>query len=179
MDGLAPDIMHDVLEGTTQLTLKCLMRHLICEQKFFSFSTLNERISSFHYSFAELSNKPSEVSRASFLASDTLRQSGKIRWTVRTCYYTSCLATQAWCLARFFPLLVGDMVPECDAKWKSFLLLLRIMELTFAPVTTINNTYYLEMLIEEFLSDFNLLYPARTITPKMHYLVHVPSWTRK
>jgi len=53
------------------------------------------------------------------------------------------------------------------------------MELTFAPVITIDQTYYLEMLIEEFLSDFKLLYPARRIIPKMHYLVHVPLWTRR
>lgn len=89
------------------------------------------------------------------------------------------VASQAWCLARFFPLLVGDMVPESDERWTHFLCLLRIMEITFAPVTTIDKTHYLELLIEEFLSDFKTFYPARPLTPKMHYLVHVPAWTRR
>lgn len=74
VDGLAPDIMHDLLEGTTQLTLKCLIKHLF-DEKYFSLSTLNERISSFRYGYAEMKNKPSEISQAS-LASGTLKQSG-------------------------------------------------------------------------------------------------------
>jgi hypothetical protein len=74
--GLAPDIMHDILEGTAQLTLKCLIHHLIYDRKLFSFSTHNERISSFQYGFAEQKNKPSIISQASFRLSDTLKQSG-------------------------------------------------------------------------------------------------------
>ena len=71
-----PDIMHDVLEGTTQLTLKCLLHHLI-ENKYFRLATLNERITSFDYGQAEISNKPSEISRATYNGdSNTLKQSG-------------------------------------------------------------------------------------------------------
>ena len=29
VDGLVPDVMHDILEGTVQLTLKCLLKYLI------------------------------------------------------------------------------------------------------------------------------------------------------
>lgn len=75
VDGLAPDIMHDILEGTTQLTLKCLIRHLIYDKKLFTLGTLNERVSSFQYGIAEQKNKPSEISQSS-LQSDTLKQSG-------------------------------------------------------------------------------------------------------
>ena len=75
-DGLPPDIMHDILEGTVQLTLKCLIRHLIQSEKLFSFSTLNKQISSFDYGYVEMKNKPSEISQSSFQKSDTLKQSG-------------------------------------------------------------------------------------------------------
>ena len=69
-------VMHDVLEGTTQLTLKCLLHHLI-ENKYFRLATLNERIPSFDYGQAEISNKPSEISRATYNGdSNTLKQSG-------------------------------------------------------------------------------------------------------
>lgn len=80
VNGLVPDIMHDILEGTLQLTLKCLMHHLIKEKKYFSLSVLNGRIASFNYGSAELSNKPSEISRETFKSSKTtLKQSGMIR----------------------------------------------------------------------------------------------------
>lgn len=88
-------------------------------------------------------------------------------------------ASQAWCLARFFSLLLGDMVPISDAKWDNFLNLLRIMEYAFAPVITADQTVYLELLIEQFLSNFVKLYPWRPLVPKMHYLVHVPMWIRR
>lgn len=71
------------------------------------------------------------------------------------------------------------MVPENDDNWQNFLVLLKIMELTFAPVTTADKTVYLEILIENFLHDFTHLYPERPLPLKMHYLIHVPSWTRR
>lgn len=88
-------------------------------------------------------------------------------------------ATQMWCLTRFFPILVGDLVPQGNERWVNFLHLLTIMEYTFAPVTTTDKISYLEILIEEYLSEFVQLYPERPLTPKMHYLVHVPFWMKR
>lgn len=76
-------------------------------------------------------------------------------------------------------MLVGDLIPEEDDKWQHLLLLLKIMEFCFAPVVTVDQTTYLEVLIEEFLTDFVKCYPERSLIPKMHYLVHVPTWIRK
>lgn len=53
------------------------------------------------------------------------------------------------------------------------------MEYIFAPVTNVDKTVYLELLIEQYLSDFIHLYPGRPLVPKMHYLVHVPMWIRR
>lgn len=77
VSGLVPDVMHDILEGTLQLTLKCLLHYIIHDMKFLTLVTLNERIASFDYGQADKRNKPSEIS-ASTLASDsyTLKQSG-------------------------------------------------------------------------------------------------------
>jgi 5-hydroxyisourate hydrolase-like protein (transthyretin family) len=35
------------------------------------------------------------------------------------------------------------------------------------------------MLIEDFLEEFKVLYPERSLTPKMHYLVHIPTWMNR
>lgn len=76
--GLVPDIMHDVLEGTTQLTMKCLLHYLIEQKKLFSLATLNRRISSFDYGRGDAHNKPSEISVSTFNNKDSysLKQSG-------------------------------------------------------------------------------------------------------
>ena len=71
---------------------------------------------------------------------------------------------------RYFPLLVGDLIPEDDKKWAHFLILLKIMEYCFSPVITVDKTVYLEILIEDFLTDFVTYYPERSLIPKMHYL---------
>ena len=48
VSSLVPDVMHDMLEGTTQFTMKCLLQHLI-GGKYFSRDDLNRRIVSFDY----------------------------------------------------------------------------------------------------------------------------------
>lgn len=76
VSGLVPDVMHDVLEGTTQFTLKCLLQHLI-GRKYFSRDDLNRRIVSFDYGQVEVSNKPSQISKSTYEAkSYGLKQSG-------------------------------------------------------------------------------------------------------
>ena len=77
VNGLVPDIMHDVLEGTTQLSLKHLLLYLINEKKFFTLNKLNDRIVSFQYGPGEVSNRPSTISMVTFKAEkNTLKQSG-------------------------------------------------------------------------------------------------------
>lgn len=103
------------------------------------------------------------------------------------CIYAACnykemihsIAAQAWCLGRFLPLLLGDLVQESDKNWEVYLIFLRIMEYTFAPVITTDKLGYLQMLIQDFLTEFTHLYPDRPLTPKMHYLVHMPSWMKR
>ena len=53
------------------------------------------------------------------------------------------------------------------------------MEYIFAPVITTDKLDYLQMLIQDFLTEFTRLYPERPLTPKMHYLVHMPSWMKR
>jgi len=89
------------------------------------------------------------------------------------------IASQAWCLGRFLPLLVGDLVPDDDETWGVFLDLLKIMEYLFAPVTTDDKLEYLQLLTENYLRDFKRLHPDRQLTPKMHYTLHMSTWTKR
>ena len=79
-----------------------------------------------------------------------------------------------WCLARMFPLLIGDLVPEGDKNWENLLNLLHIEEILFAPVTSVPLAAYLAILIKDYLENFKELY-SRNIIPKQHYMVHYPN----
>ena len=83
-----------------------------------------------------------------------------------------------WCLGRFLPLLIGDLVEEENPYWENYLAHADIVDEVFAPVTSVDRTEYTAMMIEDFLHDFKELYPNRPLTPKMHYLVHLPAWMR-
>lgn len=80
-----------------------------------------------------------------------------------------------WCLAKFLPLMIGNMVPEDDERWELFCLLLEIVDIVFSPNSTVNSIGVLEGLIDDHHSKFCRLYPGRSIIPKMHYLVHYPA----
>lgn len=83
-------------------------------------------------------------------------------------------ASQMWCMGRYLPLIVGDLIPEDNEYWQNFLLLLDIIDYIFAP--TCNNTIvaYLHFLIEAHHMEFKRLYPENSIIPKMHYMIHYP-----
>jgi len=53
-EGLVPDIMHIILEGSLELCMRHLLIHLIYEEKALTLDTLNNRICSFKYGQSEI-----------------------------------------------------------------------------------------------------------------------------
>ena len=84
------------------------------------------------------------------------------------------IASKMWTLARYLPLLIGRNVPESDPHWQHYLELLDILDLIFAQVVRPDTPSYLQVTLENHLSEFQLLYPDASIIPKMHFLVHIP-----
>lgn len=83
LDGLVPDIMHDILEGTLPLTTKLLLNHLIVDEQLFTLSTLNDRMAVFKYGPSTVTNKPSPISDTTLTSNDTkVKQSGTSTYTV-------------------------------------------------------------------------------------------------
>ena len=79
-----------------------------------------------------------------------------------------------WCLARYFPLMISEWVPPDNVHLLHFCDLLHIVDLCCAPVTSPGAGAYLRILIKDYLQEMVLLYPAKNITPKQHFLVHYP-----
>ena len=67
-------------------------------------------------------------------------------------------------MARFLPLLVGDLVPEGDEYWQNFLQLSTIVDYVFAPVASEASAVYIGTLIEDYLVEFQQFYPLQKCT---------------
>ena len=83
------------------------------------------------------------------------------------------IASQMWLLGRLLPLMVGQYVPDDDPHWMCFMELLSILVLSIAVEVSGDSIADLRMVVESYLFHYNELYP-NTITPKMHYLLHLP-----
>jgi hypothetical protein len=130
----------------------------------FHLDDLNERIRSFDYGYVDIRNKPSEISYRRLAQSES-----------------QCLgqtASKLWCLARDLPLLIGDWIPAEEVHYSNFLLLLDIIDLTFAPVTSAENVALLKENIKDH-TTFRQLYLNESFTPKLHYNIHIPEWIVK
>lgn len=159
VDGLPSDIMHDLFEGVIPRHLKLLLHFFIVEMGFFTLIMLNDKIKTFDYGVVEISNKPSSITNSTLNSrDDSLKQS----------------AAQMWCLARYFPLMISEWVPPDNVHLLHFCDLLHIVDLCCAPVTSPGAGAYLRILIKDYLQEMVLLYPAKNITPKQHFLVHYP-----
>lgn len=87
VDGLIPDVMHVILEGTLQLHLKWLLRYLIRGEELFSLETLNHRIQSFKYGQADSKNKPTIISHETLSSS-----SNSVIQLCKSYFYLACSA---------------------------------------------------------------------------------------
>ena len=78
VEGLASDIMHDVLEGVIPKVTKQILFQLVREG-LFSIATLNEKIRDFSFGATDVKNKPEPKISQAMLNSDqtNLKQSGK------------------------------------------------------------------------------------------------------
>ena len=84
------------------------------------------------------------------------------------------LASQMWTLGRFLPLAIGHLISKDNEYWINYLRLLNIMDILFSPRVSKEDCSYLEALIYEHHYTLKLLYPHIHITPKLHYMVHMP-----
>jgi hypothetical protein len=155
VDGLPPDIMHDLLEGVVPFEMALVLRNLI-ENNCFSLEQLNCIISKWNYGQLDKANKPVPLSDP---LGDTIKQN----------------AGRMWSLLRLLPLMVGPMVEQassCYKFWCFFLELKTIVELVFAPRLAIGHVQHLKSMIQDHIANFMELFPNKKLKPKHHFLLH-------
>ena len=84
VDGLPPDVLHDILEGILQYEVKLLLRYLIHNDRLFTLDQLNQRLQSFDYGYHTAKDKPSVISssRLNSTEGNLLGQSGNMPMTI-------------------------------------------------------------------------------------------------
>ena len=70
--------------------------------------------------------------------------------------------------------MVGHKVPTTDEYWVNYLDLLSITDHLLAPEITEDDVVHLSTMISDHHTEFKHLYPHASVTPKMHYLIHMP-----
>lgn len=88
-------------------------------------------------------------------------------------------ASQCWLLARFLPIIIGDLIEEEDEHWENFLQLHDILMYTMAPCFSPASIAHLASLIEHYHQSFDTCYPSKRKIPKMHYMLHFPEQIRR
>lgn len=83
-------------------------------------------------------------------------------------------ASQAWTFATILPLLIGHKIPEDDLNWECYLLLVQILQISTAKVSSEPSSLYLAALINQHHQLFIRCYPGVKLIPKAHYLIHFP-----
>ena len=184
MKYLVPDVMHDILEGSLQYEVKELLKYFVNTKNYFTLDELNNKINEFPYVLTDKATRPATIAPTVLASSDhTVKQKGLYKhiytYTVIIPKYYTYVAAEMWCLARLLPLMIGEHIPQDDDRWELYKTFLTILDYVFAPNTNEDIIEYLRELIEDHHVKFRELYPDCLITPKHHYMVHIPDWMEK
>ena len=155
------DPMHLLFKGVTGIELKVLLNYLIFERKFFQLSFLNQRL-------LELAKQLPADCRPNLIEITQL-QDGNLKQT----------SHQMWYLSHLVPLAVASKVPDHDAKWKNFIRLLQIQQLSTSPIALDTTVECLTIVVARHNVSYKEIYPDQSFIPKLHYLVHLPEQIRK
>lgn len=152
---LTIDIMHILFEGVLLHEIKLLLVHCI-SQKYFKLNTLNSRLKAAYIIGGADADKPSEIDI------NNLKDPYKK------------LKQNAWQLAIVLPFLIGEFVPYDDKQFIMYIDLLKIVNLCVSYELTKEDISLLRHLVTTHLVSFRRLYGEQTITPKLHFLIHLP-----
>ena len=170
------DLMHILFEGVVPFEIKLMLKTFIYEKRFFDLDLLNSRLSSFKYGRNESRTKPpKDFDRKKIAGDSSLGLSGyscKIFLVNLYHIYLYSVASQAWTFAVILPLIIGHKVPDEDIHWECFLLLLQIIQLCTAKVSSVSSALFLASLVDQHHQIFVNCYPGVNLLPKMHYMVH-------
>lgn len=151
------DIMHVILEGIAPLEIKCMLKQLVILGQL-DLDVFNADIIGFPYSPQDTRDRPCPIAYSTLASNDNkLKQS----------------SGQMLVLLKILPFLLD--VIRGTAYFSFILEFLEIVQILFSPVICLETIDKLKVLIEQHLKHFKELFSENNITPKQHYLIHIPS----
>lgn len=161
---LPQDIMHTLLEGSVQYELRHILSYYINMGEF-TLVELNAAIMCQKYGYTEIADKPGPL-RESVFAGD---EKYKLKYK----------AAQARLFLRLLPFILCSLVTDHNQVYQLITELLAIVQILFSPVVSLRTLNLLELLIDEHLCHFKNVFPEVNITPKQHYMVHLPKMIKQ
>ena len=161
--GLPPCLGHDLFEGVVKHDVKLILDHLIKDKQLFSFKAFNVAVKKFSFKGSDLNSKPNSINEnADNIGGHPM---------------------QNWCLLRFMPLIVCEVlnvdIDDSDSVFNMLLLLHEIVEIVVAQAIDEANIASLSVLVEFYLTERSKCFPNERVTPKHHYLTHYPELIQK
>lgn len=154
---LVMDFMHVVLEGTALLELKHFIKYCLHEQ-YFTIDQFNLYISNFDFPTIFANDKPSTIDSIHLQDGHNLRQ----------------YAVQVLCLLRCIPIMFASSIPHDDPKLENLILLSKIVNYCLAYQIPKQDLHILSTMITLHNIRFTHLYPDVPLTPKFHFMHHLP-----
>lgn len=161
-DNQTGDPMHTVLEGILVSAIKLFLKFVISKNNMITLEEINWRIFNFNYGKLEQKNKPSPI---------RLDKTGNLIGE---------RAAQNWCLGRFLPLILSDVISseECKTEWELVTSVLDIMDIVFSPKVSVKSVENLENLAKRYL-HIKLNVYKEDLIPKDHFVIHWPTIIKK
>lgn len=155
--SLLQDPMHMFFEGICHLELKALLNYTI-EKEILNINSLNKKIKEFNYFFTDKNDTPNTIDSFNFKNSTFTQTSSQMK-----------------VLFQNLPVIIGNLYNFDDENWLNFLRLLKIINLCLSFGYDLHSIKKLNDLIETYINNFISLYPHINITPKFHFMRHLPS----
>jgi hypothetical protein len=159
---LPQDIMHVLLEGAVQYELRHVIQYFI-DNGFFTLNQLNRAFSSLSIQYQDQANRPPLLRDSVF--------NGQERYKLKQ------TAEQARIFLKYLPFCIRRFVDEDNPHFQLILQMQSIVLICFSPVVSETTVQQLEDTIETYLKQFKELFPMVNVTPKMHYMIHLPKQT--
>jgi hypothetical protein len=154
---LVMDFMHVVLEGGSLLEIKHFIKYCL-DQKYFTIDHFNLCITNFDYPKIFTSDKPSTIDLIHLQDGHKLRQ----------------YAVQILCLLHCLPVIFSNTIPHDDPKLENIILMSKIVNYCLAYKIQKDEITTLSSMITLHNIRFMNLYPLVKLTPKLHFMHHLP-----
>lgn len=156
VENFCVDVMHDIFEGVCHYDFCQVIVYFTERMKYFDLETLNLRKKQFNYGPTEIGNISGDI-KAHHLKNKHLKMS----------------ASEMMTFSNFFPLMIGDMVPDDDEVWQFLLILIEIIDIVLCFEMTNEVIHILKLKIEQHNREYLRLFNDN-LKPKFHNLIHYP-----